>query len=290
MSVNDKILKSNSGKDIYLNFNIENEFSPLDNHDQIVTNFIDEEVNKTIPDIVDYEQFQIDQYINNDLIHRVDYQIFLNIGGAVVFPFLSQLGFSDDDIKFNRSVFSSSYLKLEFFDTPKIENQIKITESYIPLKLKEEDYTFNNLTLESITPVTNIKLIFTTYNPIYKTNLNNEGYFNYSSNKFIGNTLNPKYLYVRASFVSALTGITHKLCTRKSSSGIKMMRDSLHFRYKFYRDSTNKLFSEFDRGYTTNYGYKNINLSTNIVGSSDVNFIDNNNNGQLNIVLYEMTM
>src|ERR1700747_1938325 len=96
-----------------INIPINLEFQVVDQGELVQRVFVDTEVEKAINPILDYEKVR---FLPTDLssIHIDEITYSLNISGATDY---AAIGFTDDDIKFERNNFTYTFLNLAFYDT-----------------------------------------------------------------------------------------------------------------------------------------------------------------------------
>lgn len=212
----------NSGNTASINIPISQEFQLVDQSELIEKVFVDVEVEKAINPILDYEKVR---FLPTDLsgthIDKVTYN--LNIDGQTSY---GGIGFTDDDIKFEKNNFLESFLNLFFFDTDN------------PLTQK----LISNITLFSepptqLTTANQLPLSFMVSNPILNPRGFAEGYhlYDFKDELKIGEF---KYLYMRASFKNAKNGKSLNLMVQSNPDTIDNLVHKLYTRYKLVRNNS----------------------------------------------------
>lgn len=214
-------LNAKTGINIVLPINTD--FDLVDLSDSIRTKFVESEIKKNINPIEDLE---IVRYIPYKLrrISKISYNINLLNGGSIKSPtYFYDIGFDNDDIKFQRNVFKDTYLNLNFFDNtnPFTQNKYGETDIYTTL-------SGNKLA------ATNKPVIFTANNP--STNIGNyEGYYIYNNRISIGEQLD---LYLKASFFNAKIGKETRLVTVNSVKTIDKINDYIYTKITLTKTQT----------------------------------------------------
>jgi hypothetical protein len=181
------------------------EFFPVDNTELQQTEFIDSEKQKAVNPIVDIEKYPF-------------YPSFPSINGGQANAYIIEyktdltlfdLGFTENDILFNRLPFKKTYLRLNFYDTKDSKTQRLIGRETVHLKIDSNWYTNGQLQ-----PLNTIYATFISnaqnsiYNSIY-----GEG-FNYYWYK----TTLPYTIYVKPAVMNAKTGTVTRLYSNSMGS------------------------------------------------------------------------
>ena len=118
------------------------EFKSNNQEDVIEKDFIDVEVEKTVNPIVDFEKVRFTP-INTNLDEITSLTINLNFldenGDLLSVSNYADIGFVDNDIKYRKSNFLSSFLRLNFYDSDITTNQNLISQSTIYSKITSDD-------------------------------------------------------------------------------------------------------------------------------------------------------
>jgi len=243
-----------------INIPINMEFQIVDQSDLIERVFVKTEVEKAINPIIDYEKVRFtptDSSLN--IINSITYN--LNLNGLVTY---GAIGFTDDDIKFNKGNFKETFLELSFYDTDNPMTQKLV--SYITLfsTLTNTDLLpINSSMAGQPKPATQIGLSFTVSNPKLNPMGNAQGYYIYDYKDEV-NIGEFKYLYMKASFKNAKTGKNLNLMVESTPSSIDQLIHKLYTRYKLIR-TTNSFYYQIDNTYHGNgtSGSNNVAYSTN---------------------------
>lgn len=222
--------------EISIQIPLSGEFEFTNQNELIETKFVQSEVEKAINPILDYEKVRflpIDSNLNH--IDKITYN--LNLSGATTY---GEIGFSDDDIKYNKNNFKESFLNLAFYDSDNTLDQKLITYLTLFTKLTQTDLLQSGSTSGmpgQPKPATQIGLSFTVSNPIINPIGESEGYhlYDYKDELTIGKY---KYLYMRASFKNAKTGKSTNLMVENSPSIIDELVKKLYTRFKLIRTNT----------------------------------------------------
>jgi hypothetical protein len=111
----------------YLNIPFELTYDNVGQEDLVNTEFVNKEVDAAINPINDYEKVRLEPTQGGLGMKRIDYKINLLKNGVMgSSTMLSDLGLTNDDVKFKRNVFTKSFLNLLFFD-----NDIPTTQTLI---------------------------------------------------------------------------------------------------------------------------------------------------------------
>lgn len=210
---------------------ITNTFSNTNRNEIITENFIENETKKSIQEIFDNERFQVIPFKNN-ILDKVTYNINLFKNNSFDNK-LSTASYSNDDVKFNRKNFINSFIHFEIYNDTNLTTQNRIYDYTISLKLKNDDYikNYNNFVI-GVKDVTQINLAFETYNPHKYTLYNNEGYFLYLLKNDLPELNSNKFLYVKANFKNAKTGLSYKLNTKGLGLNLSNIEESSFFKIK----------------------------------------------------------
>ena len=236
---------SSGATDFYLNLPLGLESQEIGKSELIQTKFVDVETEKAINPILDYDKVRFLPVDSNNInINKIIYS--LNLTGSTKY---GQIGFDNDDIKFERNNFLQTFLYLAFYDTDNPMNQRLV--SYITLfsEVTPDNLLPDNETQISIygsviglpgqaKPASQIPLQFTLSSPIFNPRGFNEGYhlYDYKDELNIGEF---KYLYMKASFKNAKNGKTTGLMVKNTNQlKIDEVIKEVYTRYKLFRTIT----------------------------------------------------
>lgn len=221
--------------------------------------FVDVQVENAINPIVDYDKVRFTPInSNNNPIGEITFR--LNFSGLPSTSYYD-VGFSNDDIKFEKSNFTQSFVYMAFFDSDNPLTQKLITYTTIFSKLLTKDLlpdyatqlAANNNTILGIPGqpklAHDVPLEFSVFNPIHYPRELSEGYYlyDYRDELKIGES---KSLYMRASFKNAKTGKSTDLMVTNQPLGfpIEILIKNLYTRVIMTRTNTGYYY-KFDEGY-----------------------------------------
>ena len=211
-------------------------FQLVDNDELINRVFVDVEVEKAINPILDYELVRF-LPINTSNIQLKNVTYSLDLNGKTTF---GDIGFSDDDITYEKNNFKLSFLNLLFYDTDNPLTQRLVTNLKLYPKLSTNDLVPFSATTgipSQPKPANQIPLTFVVSSPILNPNGESEGYhiYDYKDELKVGDF---KYLYMRASFNNAKSGTTTNLMVESSPAPIEQLIHKLYTRYILTRTKT----------------------------------------------------
>jgi hypothetical protein len=262
------------GDDAMVKIPISLDFSTMDQSEVVNRDFVDIEVEKTINPIIDYEKVRftpkvdtvIDEEITSVDIKNLIYSIkMLDDNGAhVQNTTYSDIGFVDDDIKYSKSRFLNTFLRLNFYDNDVLTNQNLISQITIYSKITNaeinstSDLEGNPLDGGGLpVHVDVLPVRFILNNPIIKPDGFAEGYYIYHFKSDMEIDLS-KYLYMRAELNNASNGISTKLmASNRIDLTINELVDKLHTRYILIRTNTGYAY-RLDTNYNLEGGTNNI--------------------------------
>jgi hypothetical protein len=241
--------------------------------------FVDVQVENAINPISDYDKVRFMPIgSNNKPIVSISYN--LDLTGSTDY---SAIGFTNDDIKYEKSCFKESFIYMAFFDTPNPLTQRLIAYNTIFSKLNDNDLLGPESQQTAATgigipgqprPANQVKLHFIVQNPILRPKGFSEGFYlyDYRDELKIGET---KYLYMRASFKNAKTGKSVNLMVKNSQPPatplpIDKVVHELYTRYILSRDTTGYYY-KLDETYQGNLdSFGNV-----VVGPNNVSHVVN---------------
>lgn len=224
--------------------------------DLIKSQFVNIEKEKSVNEIIDYEKVRFVPISTiNQLITRIIYKVNFYDGNGFNDNTWNDIGFSYEDIYYNRNRFKKSFLRLVFYDSDNLLNQTPILSVTLFPQYK---------TSEMVNPSTEIS--FTREDPLKTPNGFSEGFYQYFYKDLVD--LDSDYdLYMRASFLNASTGIERPLMMTNTIPNYGVdFNDKIHLKYTFRKNNNN-------------YSYL-INEDSDIVNY-------NSNNNEIIINLYE---
>lgn len=260
---------SSGATDFYLNIPLSLESQEIGKSELIQTKFVDVETEKAINPILDYDKVRFLPVNSNNInINKIIYS--LNFTGSTKY---GNIGFDNDDIKFEKNNFLQSFLYLAFYDTDNPMNQRLV--SYITLfsEITPDNLLPDNETQISIygsviglpgqpKPANEIPLQFILSSPVFNPRGFSEGYhlYDYKDELNIGEW---KYLYMKASFKNAKTGKSTGLMVKNTDKlKIDEVIKEVYTRYKLFRTTTGYYY-QIDDTYRvdTTTGKNNVSIS-----------------------------
>lgn len=234
MFVNKIKIRVDYNNDKFIKIPLSLSFNGIDQSEVVNTDFINLEVEKAINPIVDYEEVRLtplnsNNQVINDLIVRLH---FLDVSGSMIVDTnFSQIGFTNDDVKYRKSRLLNSFVRLNFYDSPSLTNQNLVSSVTIYPKLSYG----GGISLNA----SEVPVKFTVSNPITKPLGFAEGYYLYHFKTEVNkDAVEPKKLYMRAEFNNASTGKTTKFITVNDKLLITDLIPKLHVEYLLTRTNT----------------------------------------------------
>lgn len=218
--------------------------------------FIDVEVEKAINPILDYEKarftpiyFPTPSNTNIfQLIQNITYNV--RVIDSAGFPtsqtMYSEIGMSNDDIRFGKKRYENSFLNLSFYDSDKSSTQRLLSYINVYPRLMSMNIASNGLPK----PANQIPVTFILSNPIKNPAGFAEGYYLYNYKDEVSTDL-PKELYMRARFNNAATGLITNMMTEGIPYFIDELVNKLYTKYVLYRNNTGYYYA-VDETYSNN--------------------------------------
>lgn len=169
-------------------------------------------------------------------------------------------GFSDDDLRYRKNKLTKSFLQLSFYDSDIVTDQRLVASMSINPNITSADIQPNS----TLYPVANKQLEFRLRNPLTDDEAFGEGFFVYYFKDEVDINL-PEFLYMRATFNNAKTGVATGLMVDGNvpAPAIDELVDQLHTRYVLHRTVTGYYYAIDDEfGATPNNVDYIINLIT----------------------------
>jgi hypothetical protein len=254
-----------------INVPINMSYQMVDQAELIQRVFVEVEVEKSVNPILDYEKVR---FLPLDLsgahMDRIIYQ--LDLFGATNY---AAIGFTDDDIKFQKNSFKQTFLNLSFFDNDNPLTQRLVSNVTLFAELRDSDLLPMGTTTGipgQPKPASQIPLTFVVENPILFPKGFSEGYhlYDYKDELKIGES---KYLYMKASFKNAKTGTTTNLMVVNTATTIDNLVHLLYTRYKLIRNNTGYYYEIDDtyQGLTAMTGTNNVSYVFGPVNEARIN-------------------
>lgn len=260
------------------------EYQMVDQSDIIKRVFVDVETEKAINPIIDYEKVRfLPLDLNGNHVDKIIYNV--NLLGANNY---GDIGFSNDDIKYQTEFFKQTYLNLDFYDSdnPMVQTLVSNVTLYSEIR---SDFLLGDINTQILEfghvvgipgqpkPATSIPLRFVLESPLLNPRGFSEGYHLYNY-KDILNVGEFKYLYMRASFINAKNGVTTNLMVKDISMEIDELLHHLYTRIKIVRTTTG-YFYEIDDTYQGTQSF---------VGPNNVIYTRNQRLNSVTINLYQI--
>ena len=253
-----------------INIPINIDYQIVDNEELIERLFVDDETQKAVNPILDYDKVRFVPVITGtttSAISNITYNLnLLSPNNTMQVPtYYSNADvndpYTDDDIKYQRNTFTESYLALSFYDNDNALTQNLVTEIEIYSVLTADDFWKpstipappTNYVIGQPKPSNLIPLRFVVSNPAIIEKSFYEGFYiyNYKDEYTLGM---PKYLYMKARFNNAKSGKATNLMTENAKYSIDTLVKKQYTRYVLYRDVTGYYYT-LDTTYSTNIKY-----------------------------------
>jgi len=222
------------------NVPLDMDFQLVDQGETIERQFVDVEVEKSINPIIDYEKVRFipkEVTILADMVKYVPH--FWDAPNTDYFnpTYFSDLGYTNDDLKFRKNSLIKSFLRLDFYDSPIVTDQNLISIIYISPDIRLGDILPNS----QVIPAANKPVSFILMNPLGNNENFGEGFFIYHYKDEVTNLL-PKELFMRATYSNAKTGKSTNMMTAPYDANAPIFIDDLqgqlHTKYTLKRDNT----------------------------------------------------
>lgn len=183
----------------YFKISLGNSFTPIDTSEISENHFVDDEIENSINDTIDYEKMRFLPFsgITEIVVNLME-------TGTTQMTY-DTFGYNNGDVKFRRNRFKNSFLKLDFYDSPNPTNRKLAFQLIIYNQINEDQLDIDNNLLDvGVMPVT-YRLI----DPITIRRGISEGYYLY----WLKNPT-PSYplnFYMYASYNNANDGISTQL-------------------------------------------------------------------------------
>ena len=239
------------------------EYQTVDQAEVVDRVFVQTEVEKSINPIFDYEKVRLIPVLStgntSNQVSTLKYNLTFNDGASTY----SSIGFTDDDIRFQKNSFKESFLRLQFYDSDNALEQRLISITTLYPKLTTIDLQPINSPNPGLPkPANQISIEFRLSNPILYPEAYSEGYHLYEYKDTIPPVVG-KYLYMRASFNNAKTGKSTNLMIDPNAYPIDQLVDKLYTRYVLVKDNTG-FYYEIDKTYSNNIIYNNKDVTVNL--------------------------
>jgi hypothetical protein len=243
----------------------------VDQSEIVNREFVSVEVDNAINPTLDYEKVRFlpakvnpnataTTVSNTSVMQQVIYKISLldsttgtyfsnNLNGTTY----ADAGFSDDDLRYRKNKLTKSFLQLSFYDSDILTDQRLVGSMAINPNITLADINPNS----QLYPVADKLLEFRLRNPLTDDEAFGEGFFVYYFKDEVDINL-PEFLYMRATFNNAKTGVATGLMVDDNVPAIDELVGQLHTRYVLHRTVTGYYYAIDDEfGVTPNNVYYN---------------------------------
>jgi hypothetical protein len=217
----------------------------VDQSEIVNREFVSVEVDNAINPTLDYEKVRFlpakvnpnataTTVSNTSVMQQVIYKISLLDGNNYFSPTsYADAGFSDDDLRYRKNKLTKSFLQLSFYDSDILTDQRLVGSMAINPNITLADINPNS----QLYPVADKLLEFRLRNPLTDDESFGEGFFVYHFKDEVDINL-PEFLYMRATFNNAKTGVATGLMVTNITLAIDELVDQLHTRYVLHRTVT----------------------------------------------------
>lgn len=264
------LLTAPTGSTMVVPFSLD--FFPVDNSELVQTEFVEKETKNAINPIIDYEKSRFIPYNQNTFqeISEVKIKLWNSPGSPMMY---SDLGITDNDIKFRRNRFLNTFLRLSFYDSDQVTNSNFLfdIEYFSQIGNDQKDLTgcapadlsclTPNPNYGNPLPASSMVVSYLSSNPITLPNKLAEGYYLYWLNKDVIN--GPKDIYMRATMNNAVDGkVTQFYAVIDVTPPIynSALFQKLNVKYTIFKDNTNNIFK-----YYIDNTSRSINISPSII-------------------------
>ena len=244
----------------------------VDQSEIVNREFVSVEVDNAINPTLDYEKVRFlpakvnpnataTTVSNTSVMQQVIYKISLLDSNGNYFSTnpngttYADAGFSDDDLRYRKNKLTKSFLQLSFYDSDILTDQRLVGSMAINPNITLADINPNS----QLYPVADKLLEFRLRNPLTDDEAFGEGFFVYYFKDEVDINL-PEFLYMRATFNNAKTGVATGLMVANNvpAPAIDELVGQLHTRYVLHRTVTGYYYAIDDEfGVTPNNVYYN---------------------------------
>lgn len=204
----------------FIKIPIDGKFNPIDTSEIAENQFVDDEIEKAINPIQDYEKMRFKPFSG---ITEIVVQLMETGSTEMTYD---SFGYTDEDLLFQRNRFKNSFIKLNFYDTPFITNQRLAFQLIIFNQLNEDQRDVDgNLLDVSLSPIT-----YRIIDPITIRTGVSEGYYLYWLKEPFEAYPNNFYMY--ASYNNSKDGITTQLLPYDAQVSINGYNDFNYTKYQ----------------------------------------------------------
>ena len=214
---------------------------PLDNTSTMYEKFVNEEVEKAINPTIDYEKVRFVPFSGYTEVY-----VRLMKSGSTELTY-SDLGFTNDDLKFRRNRFTKSFVKLNFYDTNNLSNRRLAFQSFLFSQINEDQRDVNGELLD----VTNMPVTFRLTDPITRPEGVSEGFNLYWLKR--PSSPYPLDFYMYASYNNASDGVESQFLAFDGQIPINLYSGLNWVRYRLTSIQNNNEFSIDDSNRSINF-------------------------------------
>ena len=237
----------------YITIPMSTQFQIVDNDELINRIFVDTEAQNAVNKILDYDRVRYMPLTpSNDLVSQITYDLSLFNSGNTYVTNYGGIGFQYDDVKFRKSSFTSSFLRLSLYDSDDamVQNLVGFITLFSKLRPIDLLDGLNSSIAGLPKPINDIPINFTVENPIINKRGFAEGFHLYYYRDVL-NIGQSKYLYMKASFNNAKTGKSNNLMVKNTAQPIELLINELYIRIIISRTTTGYYY-KFDETYQGN--------------------------------------
>jgi hypothetical protein len=237
----------------YITIPMSTQFQIVDNDELINRIFVDTEAQNAVNKILDYDRVRYMPLTpSNDLVSQITYDLSLFNSGNTYVTNYGGIGFQYDDVKFRKSSFTSSFLRLSLYDSDDamVQNLVGFITLFSKLRPIDLLPSLNGSIAGLPKPINDIPINFTVENPIINKRGFAEGFHLYYYRDAL-NIGQSKYLYMKASFNNAKTGKSNNLMVKNTAQPIELLINELYIRIIISRTTTGYYY-KFDETYQGN--------------------------------------
>ena len=246
--------------DTFLNIPINLTPQMTDQAELVDRKFVDVEIEKAINPIQDYEKARFSPIYFPDPtdltthkeIDTIVYNVrFLNSTNFPTGPTMySEIGMSNDDIKFGKKRFENSFLNLSFYDSDRATDQRLLSIINVFPRITGSEIQLTGPSAGLPKPANQIPVTFMLNDPIEYPDGFAEGFYIYNFKDEVTAEL-PKELYMRGRFNNASDGSVTNMMTDGVPYFIDDLVHKLYTRYVLYRNNTGYFYA-LDETYSNN--------------------------------------
>ena len=203
----------------FIKIPIEQKFQPVDTSEIAENQFVDDEIEKAINPIQDFEKIRFSPFSG---VTEIVVQLMETGSTEMTYD---SFGYTNEDLKFQRNRFKNSFLKLNFYDTPFITNQRLAFQLIIFNQLNQDQRDSDGNLLD----VSGSPISYRIVDPITVRRGVSEGFYLYWLKQPYEAYPNNFYMY--ATYNNAKDGISTPLLAYDSQVAINTYNDFNFLKY-----------------------------------------------------------